>query len=235
MRIIPAILVFFAAGFALYAQDGGPLVPPGAVPNIRISETEKSVIIEHLNQLNIPAESKTALAAMIVSAFTGSYLPPGVTVINGNYEAICARVVSRLFWTAFGNEDDFSTARGVSGDAWNMAANVALFGGRLFPWNENSASLLRTGDIIGIYYRYSLYNHIQKNRDYTHMALVVDNIPGRGPLLAHWWNIPRQYIPGAMDPPWFFRLEFLDDLLGGFPGFFIPREIIRPKNVFIGE
>jgi hypothetical protein len=245
MSTSPAFLLVFAAAFAAsaalaaHSEDdeygGAFLVSPGAAANIRISEAEKAEAAEHLGRLNIPGESRDALIALLSSATSGKYLPPGVTLIDGNYEALCAKVVSRLFWTAFGNEDDLSAARGVSGDAWNMARNVTLFGGLVFPWNENSSAFLRTGDIIGIYYKYSIYNVLEKHKDYTHLALVIDNVPGRGPLVAHWWNIPDQFIPDNTEPPWFFRLEFLNDLLEGFPGFFIPREIIRPKNVFTGE
>jgi hypothetical protein len=239
MRTFLALLLFFTAGLAVYSQNGeyggAFLVSPAAVPNIRISDAEKTAAAEHLGRLNIPEESRDAFIDLLSSVSSGNYLPPGVTLIDGNYEALCAKVVSRLFWTAFGNEDDLSTARGVSGDAWNMARNVTLFGGMVFPWNENSPAFLRTGDIIGIYYEYSIYNLLEKNKNYTHLALVIDNIPGRGPLIAHWWNIPDRFIPDNTESSWFFRLEFLKDFLEGFPGFFTPTEIIRPKNVFIGE
>jgi hypothetical protein len=228
------------APFLLWAfplSAGDFLVSPEAASNIRINQHERFAISEHIRSLDISPESKKVFIDMIDyviddTAAGADYVPPGVTVIDGNYEALCAKVVSRLFWAAFGNEDDPATLRGVSGDAWNMAWNVTLFGGRIYPWDENAAGMLRTGDIVGIYYAQSIYNGIKKNRDYTHLALVIGNLPGRGPLIAHWWNIPAQFLPPGTKPSWFFRLEFLQDLLRDFPGLFEPREIIRPKHIF---
>jgi hypothetical protein len=239
MRTAGAVLLFFMLPFSIGAQgygaSGAALVSPEALPPVRINEAERILVLDHLGDLDIAGESRDALITAFFSMSGANYLPPGVTVVNGNYEAICAMVVSRLFWAVFGGEDDLSTARGVSGDAWNMARNVSRFGGRVFPWDENAAALLRTGDIIGLYYVYSIYNNIEKPRDYTHLALVIDNVPGRGALLGHWWSVPARFIPDDTPPPWFFRVEFLDDLLRGFPGFFTPREVIRPKNVFTAE
>ncbi|MDR2535911.1 MAG: hypothetical protein LBD29_07770 [Treponema sp.] len=203
-----------------------------AASNIKITEAEKETLIEQTLKLDIAEASKQRLIEFLSLALTADYIPPDLSLEGENYEALCAAAVSRVFWFIFGNEDDWNAARGVSGDAWNMARNVVFFGGQAFLWDGRVPP--RTGDILGVFYAYSIYNYIRKNRDYTHLALVVGNLPERGPVIAHWWRIPSQFLPKTMlKEPWFFRLECLSDLLEDFPGFFVPKEIIRPKQVFL--
>jgi hypothetical protein len=204
-------------------------------PSARVSlrGAEKEAVAERLRQSAISGESKRTLIEMLNAADESNYAPPGIPR-NENYEALCARVVSRLFSHVFGGEEDPSRARGVSGNAWDMGQNVRTFGGYVFPWDAGASAQLRTGDIIGIYYTHSIYNEPQRGRKYTHVAMVIDNLPGRGPLIAHWWD-PGKFLAPSAEQPWFFRLEFLEDLLDAFPGFFIPREVMRPRNIFYQE
>jgi hypothetical protein len=220
------LLVCLSSGY------GDVRISEEAAANIRLTGYEKQAVIEHLRGLKIAEESKNRLVEFIAFGLTADYIPPGLPLERGNYEALCAGAVSRLFWFIFGGEDDWNSARGVSGDAWNMARNVLFFGGQSFVWNPWISP--RTGDILGMFYTYSIYNPLRKNRDYTHVALVVANLPERGPLLAHWWGIPERFLPDpGAETPRFFRLEFLSDLLEDFPGFFSPRELIRPSRVFL--
>jgi hypothetical protein len=211
----------FSQGIAPALGDG-----PG---NIRISEAERAEFKRHIGTLDIPAESGEALIRFLDEAAEGDYIPPGFA-LTGDYEALCAKAVSRLFWSFFGGEDDPEKARGVSGDAWDMAGNILIFGGEVFPWTGEGG--LRTGDIIGLFFQRSAYNYAAGSRGYTHLALVIDNIPGRGALIAHWWKAPPEYPAGKGDP-WFFRVEYLEALLDDFPGLFAPQEVLRPRNVFV--
>jgi hypothetical protein len=221
MKIMGIVILFWFAllEFPLFSLDDAA--------NIRITGDEKSAVIEHVRALAIPETAKAAIARFLEDVFVRDYVPPGIVVANREYEAICAAVVSRLFWSIFGNEDNPATGRGVFGDAWDMAQNVLYFGGAVFPWNKDAE--LRTGDILGIFYGPSIYN--RPGRRYTHLALVIAVLPDRGALVAHWWQIPSGIQPVASSsPPWFFRLEFLADLLASYAELFTPVEIIRPKN-----
>jgi hypothetical protein len=229
---LPLLALLELSGSFSFRTSQSAGLPPstGEEPgNIRISEAERSEFKRHIETLAITGESSEAIIRFLDEAAAGNYIPPGLTV-TGDYEALCAKAVSRLFWSFFGGEDDPETARGVSGDAWNMARNVLIFGGNVFPWTGEGG--LRTGDIIGLFFQRSAYHRTAGNRGYTHVALVIDNIPGRGALVAHWWKAPAGYPAGKGDP-WFFRVEYLGALLGDFPGLFIPREVLRPRNVFV--
>ena len=198
------------------------------ISNYKITAAEVIQILDLINALPITIDAKQAIADLIDTAGRTHYLPPGIRLIDNNYEAICAGIVSRVFWSIFGNEDSFETARGVSGNAWDMAQNVRAFGGEVFTWQNHPA--LHTGDIIGMYYNHSQYN--DPSRTYTHLAMVIATLPNRGTLIVHWWKIPEQMLPPGVLPPWFFRLEFLEDLFNDFPGLFIPMQLIRPRAVF---
>lgn len=201
----------------------------------RITEEQTREAIDAIDRAGLPAGGGTALDAalvlrsLVISAGDG-FVPQGLTAEELRNEAVCAKVVSRLFWSAFGSEDDITTARGVSGNAWDMSRNVALFGGVVLPANSTTLASLKAGDILGIRYALSIYNNRPKPVDYTHLALVVAVTQKDGPLIVHSWNPPMELFPAGTLKPWPLRIEFLDDLLSDFSGLFTVMEIIKPRD-----
>ena len=180
-------------------------------------------------------------------------------IFSGN---ACAMTVNRLFWNIFGDESILATARGVSGNSWMIEENLLAFGSEII-WTKRIEGIatkegglfsdyiddIETGDILGIYYKYSLYNKdvdlekpgIQPNPvGYTHLALVLGIDPVKGPAIAHLYLLkPDVFIPGATEI-WPLRIEYLTDFLDAFEGVFEVHSIMHPKNknnrnVSIGE
>ncbi len=170
-------------------------------------------------------------------------------IFSGN---ACAMTVNRLFWNIFGDESSFDTARGVSGNSWMMEANLLAFGSEIVWIKRNDGNAknvggvfsdyidsVETGDVLGIYYKYSLYNKdvdlekpgIQPNPvGYTHIALVLSTDPVKGPAIAHLYLLkPDVYISGVTEI-WPLRIEYLTDFLDAFEGVFEVYSIMRPKN-----
>ncbi len=201
---------------------------PGAEACRRVSESQAGEAIASLSAGGLPPGAAEALASIVASAGPG-FVPPGLDARELAEEAVCAKAVSRMFWSAFGGEDDPATARGVSGDAWNMSTNVRRFGGKVLPWAAVGPSGARPGDILGLHYALSAYNDRPKPADYTHLALVVAATAADGPLVAHCWRPPLEILSRGASPPWPLRLEFLRDLEAGFPGLFSVVEVIRPR------
>jgi hypothetical protein len=136
---------------------------------------------------------------------------------------------SCTFENIFYYEKGACAARGVSGNAWDMSRNIRLFGGSVQAAPLAEGTAFQPGDILGLHYALSLYNDRPKPVDYTHVALVVGVSPSKGPLLMHCWRPPEGLFPAGTPRPWPVRLEFLGDLLAGYPGLFEIRELIRPR------
>jgi hypothetical protein len=88
----------------------------------------------------LPFAAADALARVVETVGPG-YVLPELTAGELESEAVCAKVVSRVYWAAFGREDDLATARGERP------------GGALA---ERTG--FRPGDILGLHYELSLYN-----------------------------------------------------------------------------
>jgi hypothetical protein len=193
----------------------------------------REAAVSSLRKADLPPGSALALERIAREAGP-RFLPPGVGEAELAGEAVCAKVVSRLFWSAFGGEDDLASARGVSGDAWMMSRNVRLFGGAAYPWSASVAASARPGDIIGLHYRLSVYNDRPKPVDYSHVALVVASGEGLGILVAHAWKVPDALLAPGEAKPWPLRLELLSDLAADYRGLFEPKELIRPRATGAG-
>jgi len=202
---------------------------PGIERSRRVSESQAREAIDSLRGGGLPAGAAEALARIVAEAGPG-YAPPGLDARELADEAVCAKAVSRMFWSAFGDEDDLATARGVSGDAWNMSTNVRFFGGAVLPWDEVGLGGLGPGDIVGLRYALSAYNGKPKPVDYTHLALVVATTR-EGPLVAHCWRPPRELLAPGAAPAWPMRLESLGGLLSDCPGLFVAVEVLRPRGI----
>lgn len=187
---------------------------------------------------NLPAASKDELLSIMEEA-RWTAVPPGMTRNELLREPACAKTVYRLFERAFGHDGIAPAARGVVGNAWELAANVRSHGGESFPWD---AALARPGDMIGFYYAISRYNddvdHERPGRQpnpvgYSHVALVIAVDPDYGPILIHQFNPPPELRLSGERRPWPLRVETLAGFLSAFEGFFEPIEIIRAAGMAV--
>ncbi len=236
MKRALALLCVLLSGAAALAEDvdaGAFRAAAAAAPARRITDAQAQEAIAAIAAADLPAGAAAAFERLVTLVGPG-FVPPEVSFDELDGEAVCAKVVSRLFWQAFGREDDLATARGVSGNAWDMSANVRLFGGQVLPWNAADPAALRPGDILGLHYALSIYNSTRKPVPYTHVALVVAVTATDGPLVVHCWRPPMGLFPVGTAPPWPVRIEFLRDLLSGYPDLFRVCEVIRPRNIVMG-